>query len=241
MTADNDQRALQELLPWLANDTLQREEREQAAEYANENLEGRRQLRQWQALAEQMPNELYEQEGEDFAWARLNRALDRQADGQPDPEVDRRAGRERDDPTITTLNTAANRRADRRSASHWAQPITRGQLAASIAAIAAIGLVFSLTLTPQTHPLQSFDTLSTPDTSTLASDEVSLRLALAPSAGLAIGSDELAVFLKVRDATLMSQSAQANIVTIRVHKGSPFSDPARWHQEAAIMFAEQVK
>lgn len=247
MTSDNNTRVQEALLPWLANDTLQGDERARVVQYANKNLEGRRQLRQWQALAEQMPDESYGNQAEDLAWARLNRALDCETESQLetqsgselDCQPDQQVGQNPHAPSIAQLNSAANRRINWR----WAAPITRGQLAASFAAIAAIGFIstLALTLTLQPHPSQPFTTLSAPQSAALAAGEVAVRLALEPSAGLAVGSNEFDVFLKMRGASLLSYSAQAGVVTVRVTSGTPFSDPARWQQEASILFAEPVK
>ena len=74
MTQDKD-KEMQDLLPWLANDTLEGGEREDCAEYANGNLDGRRQLRQWQKLAEHLDSDQHDGMGEDLAWARLSRDL----------------------------------------------------------------------------------------------------------------------------------------------------------------------
>ncbi len=74
MTQDSN-KEMQDLLPWLANETLEGSERNDCAEYANANLDGRRELRQWQTLSEHLGDDQYDGSGEDLAWARLSRDL----------------------------------------------------------------------------------------------------------------------------------------------------------------------
>jgi len=197
---NQDKQEMQELLPWLANDTLEGEEQAACSEYANKDLAGRRQLQQWRSLAEQMPPHRHERSGESLAWARLNKQLDRS------------------------------------NQSYWQQPISRGQLAASVAGIAAIGLLLVLSMGPNGTSSPGYTTLSSSSASTLAADEVALRLALEP-----MTEPLLEEFLNTRQATLISRSATTGVVIVSVPKGSAFSEVARWQAETPVRFAERLE